>query len=88
MGVLPPFVGVAIKVTEVPAQMVVADAVIPTAGVRVAITDIVMVLEFAIVGKAQVAFDVRTTCTTSALLKVDVVYVGEFVPTFIALTFH
>jgi len=72
----------------VPAQILVADAVIPTAGARAAVTVMVIVLELAVVGKAQVAFEVRITSTTSALLKVDEVNVGAFVPTFIALTFH
>lgn len=45
--------GVAVKVTEVPAQIVMADAVIATEGITVVVTFIVMVLDDAVVEAMQ-----------------------------------
>ena len=47
-------VGVAVKVTEVPAHIVADDATIPAVGVTVALMVIVMVLEEAVVAVKQV----------------------------------
>ena len=56
-------VGVAVKVTLVPEQMVVADAATATDGVTVVLTVIVTGVEVAVVGDAQVAVDVMTQVT-------------------------
>ena len=47
-----------------------------------------MPLLVAVVGLAQVAFDVSTQVTTCPLVKAFVVNVGEFVPAFTPATFH
>jgi len=62
--VLPPFVGVAVKVTLFPAQMVFPGvAAIDTEGVTVPVTDMVIVLDIAVVGLTQFALEVNTTET-------------------------
>lgn len=84
----PPFVALALNVTEVPAQIVVAVAAIETDGVRMVETFIVipgLVIEE---GMAQVALLVNTQVTTSPLKSVDEVKVVLFVPTSIPFTFH
>ena len=58
MGV-PPFVGAAVNVTEVPGHIAPAGiAEILIAGVRIGLTVIVMTLDVAVTGLAQVALDV------------------------------
>jgi len=87
--VLPPFVGVAVKVTEVPAQIAPGGlAVIFTAGVRFGFTNIVILLEVAVAGETQFALEVRITFTISPLTREAELYVAAFVPTFIPFTFH
>ena len=56
-------VGVAVKVTLVPEQMVVADAATATEGVTVVFTVIATGVEVAVVGDAQVAVDVMMQVT-------------------------
>lgn len=63
-------VGVAVKVTDEPAQIAVADAAILTAGVRFGLTVIVTVLLVTAAGVAQVALLVSTQVTASVLLSV------------------
>ena len=80
----PPFVGVAIKVMEVPVHIVVLLATIETLGVTV-FTMIVMALLVAIIGLAQGALLVITTVTTLPLASVVLVNVapvwpGKFTP--------
>ena len=58
-------VGVAVKVTLVPAQIVVAEAPMLTDGTTPELTVIVMALDVAEVGLAQLAVEVITTVTTS-----------------------
>jgi hypothetical protein len=62
-GVAPPLVGVAVKVTLVPAQMVVAEAAMLTEGVAFAVTVIVMALEVAGLPVAQPSLEVSTQVT-------------------------
>ena len=83
-------VGVAVKVTDEPAQVgfVPEVKVIETEGTRTGFTVIVMPVLIAVAGLAQVAFDVRTQVTICPLVNVEVVNVGEFVPAFTPLTFH
>jgi ABC-type transport system involved in cytochrome bd biosynthesis fused ATPase/permease subunit len=72
-GVVPPFVGVAVNVTLVPEQMVVAVALAVTLGVSVEFTVIVVPALVAVVGEAQGALLVNTTAITSAFTKVVLV---------------
>ena len=82
-------VGVDVKITEVPVQIGPGGlAVILTAGVRMGFTNIVILLEVALAGETQFAFDVRITFTISPFSNDEELNVGEFVPTLIPLTFH
>jgi len=56
-------VGVAVNVTLVPEQMLVAEALTATDGVTEVLTVIVTGVEVAVVGVAQVAVDVITQVT-------------------------
>ncbi len=85
---VPPFVGVALNVTEAPVQIVVAEEVeIVTEGVTAEFTVMAMPLETTGVVLAQAAFEVIST-VTEPLVKVVLVNVGEFVPTTVLPTFH
>ena len=64
MGVVPPFVGVAVKVTLVPEQIVVALAPIITLTGKFGFTVIVIALLVAGLPVAQSAFEVIATVTT------------------------
>ena len=61
--------GVAVKVTLVPAQIVVALAAIVTEGVTAEVTVIVMEFDVAVGCVTQVNEEVMTTATTSLLAK-------------------
>jgi len=71
--VVPPLVGVAVKVTFVPEQIVVAEAEILTLTGRLGFTVMVTVLEVAGLPVAQVALDVNTQVTTSLFARVEFV---------------
>ena len=61
MGVVPPLVGVAVKVTLVPVQIVLPGlAAMVTDGTTAAVTVIVISLEVAVAGLAQASEDVIT----------------------------
>ncbi len=62
---MPPLVGVAVNITLVPAQIVVALAPILTDGVTVDVTVIVIAFDVAVVGFAHASDDVITTVTAS-----------------------
>jgi hypothetical protein len=62
-------VGVAVKVTEVPAQMVVAEAAMLTLTGKFGFTVMVMAFEVAGLPVAQVALDVSTQVITSPLVR-------------------
>lgn len=81
-------VGVAVNVTDEPAQIVVALAAILTTGTCKAFTVMVILLLVAPDGVAQVALLVSTQLTTSVLASAVVVYVLLFVPTLPPFTFH
>ena len=83
-------VGVAVNVTEDPVQVgFVPDVIaIDTAGTRTGFTVMVIPVLVAVVGLAQVAFDVSTQVTTCPFVKAVVVNVDEFVPAFTPSTFH
>jgi hypothetical protein len=63
--------GVAVNVTLVPEQIVVALAEMLTDGVTVVVTDMVMAFEVAAAGLAQTAEDVIITVTTSLFASVE-----------------
>ena len=83
-------VGVAVKVTEDPAQVGLVPEVIAieTEGTSTGFTVIVIPVLVAVVGLAQVAFEVKTQVTTCPLVKAVVVNVAELVPAFTPPTFH
>jgi len=60
--------------------------------VSVGATDVEMVivieLDVAVAGDAQASLDVSTQVTDWPLVRVVVVYVALFVPTFVPFTFH
>ena len=87
-GDVPPFTGVAVKLTVAPAQIVVADAVIDTLGVTAAFTVIVMVFDVSFVFDAQATLLVNTQENTSLLLMVEVDKVALFVPTNVVFLNH
>jgi hypothetical protein len=88
-GAAPPFTGVAVKVTEVPAQMVSAgEAAIVTLTGTAGVTDIVIVLEVAGLPVTQGAFDDIVTVTASLLSSVDDVKTALLIPTGVPLTLH
>jgi hypothetical protein len=62
-------VGVAVKITFVPEQTVVAVAAILTDGVSVEVTVMVIALDVAVAGFAQANEDVMTTVTTSLFTR-------------------
>ena len=65
-GVVPPFTGVAVKVTEVPEQTAPeGDAAMVTLAGRRLLTDIVIEFEVAGLPVTQVAFEVMTTVIIS-----------------------
>lgn len=81
-------VGVAVNVTDVPAQTVWLGVAILTDGVTVVLTVMVSVLDVAVVGDAQDELEVMTHVTTAPLVSVVEVYVALLVPTFVPFTFH
>ena len=85
---MPPLVGVAVNVTDEPAQTVVLGVVILTDGVTAGFTVMVMPVEVAVVVVGQEAFDVITQVTICPLVSVLVVNVALLVPAFVPFTFH
>jgi hypothetical protein len=65
--VVPPFAGVAVKVTDVPAHTGFNDAAIDTLTGRFGLTVIVIAFEVAGLPVAHVAFEVSSQVTTSVL---------------------
>ena len=87
-GVDPPFVGVALKDTFVPEQIVVPGlAVMVTEGVTVFVTIIDTVFDVAVAGETQAAFEVITQETVLPSARAAFVYVLLFVPTFAPFNF-
>ena len=87
MGVGPPLVGVAVKVTLLPEQIDVDDVVMETAGVT-ELVETPMTLLVVVPETAQLAFDVMITLTWSLLASVLEVNVGELVPTLAPFICH
>ena len=81
-------VGVAVNVTLVPEQMLVALALTSTEGVTEVLTVIVTGVEVAVVGEAQDSEEVITQVTTSPLARAALVYVVPPVPTLVPFSFH
>jgi hypothetical protein len=81
-------VGVAVKFTVVPAQILELSATMLTAGTAEETTLIVNEFEVTVVGLGQAAFDVSSQVITSLFANVEVVYVINPVPTFDPFIFH
>ena len=81
-------VGVAVKITLVPAQIVVAVAAILTDGITDAVTVIVIALDVTVAGLAHEIDDVISTVTTSPFTKVELWNVELLVPTLLPFSFH
>ncbi|MGV2479933.1 UNVERIFIED_CONTAM: hypothetical protein IGO34_24300, partial [Salmonella enterica subsp. enterica serovar Weltevreden] len=67
---MPPFVGVAVKLMEEPAQILGLEAATVTVGITVGMTTAEMVFERAPEGNAQVALEISATDTASLLANV------------------
>ena len=87
-GAVPPLTGDAVKLTGVPGQIFVEDAVTDTEATTVGSTVMVIVLLLTVVGRAQPALDVNSRLTTSPATKAVVEKLLLLVPAFIPLTFH
>ena len=85
---VPPLVGVAVNVTEVPAQMVVFEAAIETDGFKLLTTLIVRLLDVAVALDVQFAFEVSTQVITSPETKPVAIYVDKLKPTLVPFFFH
>ena len=87
---VPPFVGVAVKVADAPAHSGFVPEVKPieTEGERDELTVIVIPVDVAVAGLTHTALEVITQVTMSPLFKVLVVKVVLFVPAFPPFTFH
>jgi hypothetical protein len=88
VGAVPPFVGVAVKVTPAPAQIDVWLAETDIDGVTLALTVIVKGVLLAVGVVVQFAFEVITTVTISLFASVAEVKAGLFDPAFEPLTLH
>lgn len=78
----------AVKVTLVLEQILLADAAMLTVGVTGVLAIIVIPLLVTVGTAKQVALDVSTQVTTSLLFNVVEVNVLLFVPTFVPFTCH
>ena len=85
---VPPFVGVAVNVTEAPVHILLVEATILTDGVTCAGTFIVMLLLVALGVVAQAELLVRIQLTTSPFTRVVEVKVALLVPTLLLLSCH
>jgi hypothetical protein len=86
-GLVPPCTGTAEKFTSVPAQILVALAVIVIVGVTCVTVVMVIILEAAVGLVTQPAFEVSSQDTWSPLFN-HPLYVSLLVPAFTPLTFH
>jgi hypothetical protein len=86
--VVPPFVGVAVKVTLVPEQIVVAVADMLTLAVTLLFTVIVIAFEVAGLPLTQLALEVIMQVMTSPLTRALLLYVELLVPTLLPFFFH
>jgi hypothetical protein len=82
-------VGVAVNVTDMPAQIVLPGfAAILTDGTTVAVTAMVIVFDVAVVGLAHASDDVITQLTWSPFTNPAFVYWLLFEPTLLPFNFH
>ena len=84
----PPFVGMEVKVTEVPAQTGFAEGAIETLTASSGLTVKVTVLDVAGLPVTQGALDVSTQVMVFPLARALLVYVGLLVPTLVPFNFH
>jgi len=77
-----------VKVIDSPGQIIVALLDILTEGATGFVTMMLMELLISSPGSAQDSLLVKVQVTTLVFVKVELVKTGEFVPTFIELTFH
>ena len=84
---MPPLVAVAVKVTLVPAQIEVAEALMDTDAVT-ALVERVMMLLVVFAVEVQLALEVMITLTWSPLASVLDVNIAVFVPAFTPLICH
>jgi hypothetical protein len=86
---VPPLVGMAAKVTDVPAQIVNEDVVLMlTTGTTGVDTFITICVALTVTGDAQVNEEVKSHVTLAKLVKVDEVKVAALVPTGEPFTLH
>lgn len=85
---MPPFVGVAVNVTEVPGQILFAEAAMETAGTGAGNTVIFTGALVTVAGEGHTALDVIITVTTSPLFSEVLVKEVLLVPTFTPFTCH
>jgi hypothetical protein len=85
---VPPLVGVAVNVTEVPEQIVEDEAAIETEGVTAELTVIVTEFDVAGLPETQVPLEVIIQVTTLLFAKVVEVKVGLLVPALVPFTCH
>ena len=88
VGVTPPLLGDAVKVTDVLGQILFTDSAIVTEGVTTSFTVILISLLVTDAGEAHVALEVKTTVTLSLFTNDDDVKVGLLLPTFPPFSFH
>ena len=84
---MPPFIAVAVKVTEVPEQTGLAEAATETLTGINGFSTMMIVLDVAGEPVAQVSFEVSLQVTMS-LFNGKYAYTGLSVPTIVPLTFH
>jgi len=85
---VPPLTGVAVKVTAVPEQIVVAEAEMDTSVATVGVTVIVMLLLAATTPFTQGELLVSVKLITSLFVNAALLYVALFVPTGEPLSIH
>jgi hypothetical protein len=87
-GEPPPFVSAELNVTEVLAQMFVAEALIEIVGATEELTVMVSALDVTVPVEAQAALLVILQVMTSLFANTAVTNVGELVPTFTPFFCH
>ena len=87
-GAVPPLVGTAVNVTELPAQTVRLGVEMLTDGVRVGLMVIVIALDVAGLPATPLRFEVMTQVTACPVVSVLVLNVALLVPALAPLTFH
>jgi hypothetical protein len=87
-GEAPPLVALAVKVTVVPAQIVVLLAATETVGVTTGCTVITTLFDVALVGAAHAASEVTIAETTSPFINEDILNEVLFTPCAIPLMYH